>query len=289
LTKRPCCKIKVLKDFIENDLVDRNIQFYLDCGFDLSLFNDETYWFLYKRLYYKNTCSIPNLDVNLQWQIKQCYTISNFWDFENNLNIDNVSFSQAKWYYKISSLFFTKWLLRNEDIEQACTAYHLRFYYQLWWDLSLTWWKLAIWKDPTREIKTAIRKDYDKYLKTYLQKYNETKKDIFLMRILQFIEFNFTLHNFDIVEKVIRIYAPKFRKSESQLEFHFYYYQLMISYIKELQKTQEINNIREKYKNNLESLRKRFNNSYKTLAKKNIKDLDFTTEQIISSYNGITE
>jgi len=282
-------EIRKLIDFIENKLPTERknqIQFYLDCGFDVSLFDDDVYGYLFKRLYYKNTCSIPNMDVNLAWSIKQCYTISNFWDFENKLNIDNVSFSQAKWFYKISSLFFTKGLLRNEDKEQACTAYHLRFYYQLWGDLEKTWWKLSIGTDPTKTIKTAIRKDYEKVLETYFKKYTETKNNNYLVRILQFIEFNFTLHNFDIIEKVIRKYAPRIRKNDEQLDFHFHYYQLMISYIKELSKNlSDIVWIKEKYKANLEKLRWRFNQMYQTLPKENIKNLDFITEQIVSSFS----
>ena len=282
-------EIYKLKNFIENKLDKKRaekIKFYLDCWFDLSLFNNEIYWFLFKRLYYKNTCSIPNMDVDLKWNIKQCYTISNFWDFDEKLNINNVSFSQAKWNYKISSIFFTKWLLRNEEKEQACTAYHLRMYYQLWWDLEKLWWKLKIWVDPTKEIKNEIRKDYLEKIDKYINLYKKTNNEKFLIRFLQFIEFNFTLHDFDIIEKILIKYWMKIRKNDNQYDFYIQYYKLIIDYIKEIKKNKyDILNIREKFKEKLNKLRKRFNQYYQTLPKDNIKNLDFITEQLISSFN----
>jgi len=285
-------EIEKLIDFIENELPEKRkekIQFYLDCWFDLSLFSDKVYWYLFKRLYYKNTCSIPNMDVNLQWQIKQCYTISNFWDFENKLNIDNVSFNKAKWVYKISSLFFTKWLLRNEDEEQACTAYHLRMYYQLFWDLSsFKDNKLKIWVDPTKEIKNKL-KDFNFVTKTYLEKYKQTKNIKFLIRLLQFIEFNFTVHNFDQISKNILKILMTVKHDYEQYFFRLEYYKLISDFIKEQKKMKEQwkfdkIQLKEKYLNKLNTVRNKFNKIVKTLPKKHIKDLDFITEQLISSF-----
>ena len=280
-------ELRKLINLIETELSEERkekIDFYVDCWFDLSLLPDDVYWYIFKRLFYKNTCSIPNMDVDLRWNIKQCYTISNFWDFNESLNINKwVSFSKARWAYKISSMFFTKWLLRNEDDEQACTAYHLRMYYQLFWKLKD--WKIKNWEDPTKIIKQDL-KDVN-IIDRYIKLYKETKNELFLKRILQYIEFTFAIWRFDLADKAIQ--KSKFiiwmLNLDSQLDYRMNYYDLLNSFIKELIKNWKEDQtwIREKFKEKLNRVRERFSSKHKTLPKKHIKDLDFVVEQLISS------
>ena len=281
-------EIRPLINFIENELPQERkekIDFYIDCWFDLTLFPDDVYWYLFKRLFYKNPCSIPNLDVDVKWNIKQCYTISNFWDFDEKLNVNKwISFSKARWAYKITSMFFTKWLLRNEDVEQACTAYHLREYYQLFGNLKN--WELKRWEDPTKTIKNDL-KSVDEVIWKYIKLFKETKNELFVIRMLQYIEFAFTVWRFDLANEAINKvkYSIWMIKFNSQIDYRINYYDLLNNFIKELLKLgkEDSTQLRKNYKEKLDRIKERFSSKHKTLPKKQLKDLDFIVEQLISS------
>ena len=257
--------IKIIKD---NWWTDR-VKFYIDCWFPYDIIPEKALWFILQRIYYKNLCSIPNGDTYLDWTTSMCYTLWQWWNTKHP-NIQKNSFNTISKYYILPSRFLQDGFLNLKD--QACVAYAVRFFYQLFWDM----------KNKDEDILSVKLKPWQEIINKYLNLYKNWKH-IAIIRMYQLIEFFLSKFEFETAKKVINYISNKvnfFQLDEQQNNFRYHYYRLITDFLIELEKTKDQEKLRKTYLEKLEQTRKLFNinNVY---PKSHIKKLDAIVEQII--------
>ncbi len=270
-------ELDIMVELIKSSNWQNRVKFYIDCGFPYDLIEDKTLWFILQRMYYKNPCSIPNGDTHIDWGTSVCYALGEWGNQQITPNIQKHSFNNIKKHYILSSVFLLDGLLKISISRDICSAYALRFFYQLFNEKDDNF---KIWKNILNSnIKNPII-ICDKYLELW-KKWKKTS----IYRIYQLVEFLLANQYIEEANQLINYLQsklPVFQADKEQFIFRFHYYKLLWEFLQDLFKSnsKQQEKIRDKYSRKLEDIQKMFNMQY-NCPNELLKKLDSITQQII--------
>jgi len=284
-------EIQKMVNRLKKEWFSDRVEFYVDCWFDMKFIPDDALWFINNRLFHKNPCSIPNgWDIMIWWRVDQCYTLLNWWNWSDKINVKNYSIRDINSYYFMSSILLSSWLLWPDLKWEMCRANSVRYFMQLFTKGKLWSWTFPL-KDPQIVyLDKYPLKDLDLLINTYYSLYKD-KKDIWLIRLLQLVEFLICTFKFDEWLYVLnKIYNITKKPDNKMYSYRLHYYKLICEFANNIVANTVtknyvwIDDTRKKYVQELEQVRKFYNSKYWSIPEKHLEILDKWVDMIIKRW-----